>query len=148
MSMVYSRISLTECIGCSLLVILMGLASLAMADEVEINDDQRFTLLTAPLDDEEGRRPDFSDRARVILARFAELWSDEAYGDELHEVSDENLSLRLRAAETTLLSGLEPWVLERFHSVIEVAQVRGLGRPAHIRRLFDAYQGGEKPGHT
>lgn len=126
--------------GCRLVVlaVLMSLASGGIGADAP-DDDQRFTRLTESLHDEEGQPLDFSKRAEIILERFGSFWSDEDFADDLVNVSDEVLSLRLRAAEMAAFYP-ESWVLERFHAVIEVAHERGLARADQIRSLFDAYQ--------
>jgi hypothetical protein len=136
----YSKIKLTVFLHGIGLLMLSGPASLVWAEVVELNDDQRFTRMTAPLEEHSGRHPDFSERAEVIIKRFRELWADDEYGDQLHDLSDDTLVLRLRAAETALFSGQEPWMLERFDSALEVALARDLATPAQLRWLYDAYQ--------
>jgi hypothetical protein len=136
----FSKFNLTVVWHALILIMLDVSASLVWAEGVELNDDQRFTRLTAPLEGEAGRHPDFSERAEVIIERFRQLWTDEEFGVLLHELSDDTLMLRLRAAETALFSGQEPWMLERARTALEVALARDLATSAHIRRLFDAYQ--------
>lgn len=109
----------------------------AQADEqrLGLDDDKRFTQLTAPIDDE----LDGSDVGEIHAKRFRALWSDEDYGDSLKAASDEAVSLRVRAAWWAAFYGPTDWMLERYRAALDEAHVRGIAKPKQFQELFDAY---------
>ncbi len=116
-----------------LLVCMFSLGFSAAPAEEALTDDERFTLLTAPVEDQ-----DPAATADLRIQRFAELWSDDDYGTGLTGIEDADVRLRLRAADSAMRGpGAPDWVVARFQRVLTEASARGLARPQHYRQLFD-----------
>lgn len=101
----------------------------------ELSDDQRFTRLTAPIDDQLNG----TDTAEIHAERFRTLWSDEDYGNGLEAASDEAVFLRVRAASTAAFYKPAGWILARYRMALEEAERRGIATEEHFSDLFDAY---------
>ncbi|MFO7762102.1 MAG: hypothetical protein R6V61_00040, partial [Wenzhouxiangellaceae bacterium] len=121
------------------------LASALIAGEAQadqqlsgLDDDKRFTRLTAPFDHELGG----TAVGEIHAERFKVLWSDEDYGNGLEGASDEAVFLRVRAAATAATAAFyKPagWILERYRTALEEAERRGIATEEHFGDLFDAY---------
>jgi len=107
------------------------------ADELPVvDDDQRFTRLTAPIvDTPHGPDP----TAEVHAQRFKTLWRDHDYGAGLGDASDDAVRLRLRAAGTVAFYRPADWVLYRYRAALAEAHRRGIATDGHYSDLFDAY---------
>ncbi|MFP4335538.1 MAG: hypothetical protein ACLFQC_08725 [Wenzhouxiangella sp.] len=106
-----------------------------VAEPRPLDDDQRFTLLTAPLEVD----ADQAEETRVRRQRFRALWSDNDYGPGLSTAPDAAVELRVRAAENITFLGAAGWVLARNRAALDEAQRRGIVRSESVRRLFNAY---------
>jgi hypothetical protein len=122
------------------LTALWALSASALA-EPPISDDERFTLLVAPVEAtaDGGAHATVEQVAEATMQRFRSLWSDQDYGDGLASASDEAIALRLRAAETAAFYRRAPWILARLYAVLAEADSRELARNRSYRELFDAY---------
>lgn len=101
-----------------------------------VDDDQRFTRLTAPVaDTPHGLDP----TGEVHAQRFKTLWRDHDYGAGLGDASDEAVRLRLRAAGTVAFYRPADWVLDRYRAALAEAHRRGIATDDHYSELFDAY---------
>ncbi len=107
------------------------------ADELPVvDDDQRFTRLTAPIaDTPHGLDP----TGEVHAQRFKTLWRDHDYGAGLGDASDDAVRLRLRAAGTVAFYRPADWVLYRYRAALAEAHERGIATDGHYSDLFDAY---------
>lgn len=107
------------------------------ADELSVlDDDQRFTRLTAPVEDTpHGLDP----TGEVHAQRFKTLWRDHDYGAGLGDASDDAVRLRLRAAGTVAFYRPADWVLDRYRAALAEAHERGIATDGHYSDLFDAY---------
>jgi len=101
----------------------------------KLSDDQRFTRLTAPIDDQLNG----TDTAEIHAERFKTLWSDHDYGAGLEGASDGAVLLRIRAAWTAAFYEPIDWVLARYRSALDEAHSRGIATAEHVDDLFDAY---------
>ena len=101
----------------------------------DLDDDQRFTRLTAPVDGQLGP----TERGRIQVERFKTLWSDHDYGAGLDDAPDAAILLRLRAASTAAFYAPADWVLERYRAALDDASGRGIAAREHVSDLFDAY---------
>lgn len=123
------------------LTALCALSSSAIA-EPPISDDERFTLLVAPVDPDSrdgNARASVEQVAEATIQRFRRLWSDQDYGDGLAGATDEAIALRLRAAEAAAFHHRTPWVLARLDAVLAEADARELARNHSYLQLFNAY---------
>jgi hypothetical protein len=120
--------------GCCVLA--CALATAGQSDPGRSGDDERFTMLTAPV--ERSGEPGF-DRAGVFVQRFGELWSDEDFGPGLETATDEALKMRLRAVSTASFYRPDDWILTRYQAALDEAKARGIATPEDFRDLFDAY---------
>lgn len=107
----------------------------AAGQPAELNDDQRFTHLTAPIDGQPGP----TERGRIQIERFKTLWSDHDYGGGLGDAPDAAILLRLRAARTAAFYEPIDWVLERYLAALIEAHARGIATEEQVGDLFDAY---------
>jgi len=107
----------------------------AAGQPVELNDDQRFTHLTASIDGQPGP----TERGRIQVERFKTLWSDHDYGAGLDNAPDAAIFLRLRAARTAAFYEPINWVLERYRAALIEAHARGIATEEQVGDLFDAY---------
>ncbi len=118
----------------------MALLAVASSTMAALDDDRRLTYLTERFEGAESPVPSLAEQADEYGRRFRELWSDSEYAPEgLAKVSDEIVSLRLRAALSTAFANHETWVLERLEQVVAEAHGRELARAPDYRRLFDAH---------
>lgn len=101
-----------------------------------LDDDKRFTRLTAPVEDPHDGRDAIGE---VHAERFKALWSNDDYGAGLEAASDESVILRLRAASTAAFNEPADWILERYRAALEEAHARGIAEREHFRELFDIY---------
>ncbi|WP_372922602.1 hypothetical protein [Roseovarius sp.] len=106
-----------------------------------LDDDQRFTRLTAPVDEE----LDDAEASEIRAERFKALWSDHDYATGLAGASDDAVKLRVRAARDTTFAKPVDWVLERYRSALDEAHRRGIANPEQFRGLFDAYLAASRP---
>ncbi len=107
----------------------------AAGQPAELNDDQRFTHLTADVDG----RPDGADLGEIHAKRFKTLWSDHDYGGGLEKASDAAVVLRVRAAWTAAFYEPAKWVLQRYRAALDEAHSRGIVTREYVVKLFDAY---------
>jgi len=127
-----------------LAAVLMACDSQATEQPSALEDDQRFTSLTAPIDGQPGP----TERGRIQVERFRTLWSDHDYGAGLDGVSDAAVLLRVRAARTAAFYEPIDWVLERYHAVLIEAHSRGIATEEHVDDLFDAYLASSRHGYA
>ncbi|MBS3822711.1 MAG: hypothetical protein KGY53_02310 [Wenzhouxiangellaceae bacterium] len=112
--------------------------AVAAEQPAALDDDQRFTRLTAPVDDAVSGG-DSSALGRIHARRFEALWSDHDYGAGLGEASDEAVLMRLRAAGTAAFYETADWVLARYRAALAEANGRGIATREHVSDLFDFY---------
>jgi hypothetical protein len=120
---------------------LSALGSVANGNPLLLNDDQRFTHLTASIDED----LDDAEASEVRAERFKALWSDHDYGAGLADASDDAVVLRVRAAGAAVFVAPADWVLARYRSALVEAHRRGIANPEHFRKLFDAYLAASRP---
>ncbi len=119
----------------TLALTITGGSAKAIGQPAALDDDQRFTRLTAPVD----LALDGTEMGEIHAERFEALWSDHDYGAGLEDASDEALMLRVRAASTAAFYEPADWVLERYRAALAEAHARGIATEEHFRDLFDAY---------
>jgi hypothetical protein len=107
----------------------------AIEQPAALDDDQRFTRLTASVD----LALDGTEMGEIHAERFEALWSDHDYGAGLEDASDKAVLLRLRAAGTAAFYEPAGWVLERYRAALAEAHARGIATEEHFRDMFDAY---------
>jgi hypothetical protein len=123
-----------------MVVLALAAAPAVGADSKSLSDDERFTRLTAPVvSGDDGEPAPFEEAAKVSVQRFEALWSDQDYGEDLTDATDEEVSLRLRAASGVVVYSQVEWVVGRLDSVLAEAHTRGIADQGNYHQLFDAY---------